>query len=317
MSIWVGIDVSMETLDCAWIVDGSKFHIKVPNSENGFRQIIGEVPEAARFLMEATGTYYLNVALFLDKAGRFVSVVNPLRIKAHLRTDLRRNKSDRADAFAIARFGAEKDLEPWRPLEPVVAELQQLRAIDDALVKQISGYRNRIHAMTRSVMVSSFALDSNRRLKRYLELEQQAIRAKMEALAKSICPREMEIMESIPGIGTQTAANLIATVHDFKRFEDGRKLACYLGITPVTKQSGTSVKSKGHMSKMGGKRTRRVLHMCARSALRNNAQCKAFWLRLREKGKPGSLAIVAVMNKLVRQIHAMILSDRLYDPSFS
>ncbi len=133
-----------------------------------------------------------------------MSVVNPLRIKAHLRTDLRRNKSDRADAFAIAKFGGEKNPDRWEPLGPVVAELQQLRALDDALVKQISSYTNRLHAMKHSELASEFAMDSSRRLKRYLEIEQGVVRAQMAALAKSICPREMEIMESVPGIGTHT-----------------------------------------------------------------------------------------------------------------
>ena len=318
MAIWVGIDVSMETLDCAWISEGSKFHIKVPNSEKGFRQLIGDAPGDARFAMEATGSYYVNVALFLHQQGCFVTVINPRRINAHLKTDLRRNKSDKADSLAIARFASEKtDLECWDALRPEIAELQQLRAIDDGLVKQISAWRNRIHAMTSSVLVAESAMNSARRLKRYLEIERDTVLNRMETLAREIFPREMEIMESVPGIGAQTAANLIATVQDFRRFADGRKLASYLGISPTTKQSGTSVKSKGHMSKMGGKRTRRVLHMCARSAMLHNAQCRKYWERMKEKGKPGSVVMIAIMNKLVRQMHAMILSDKLYDPTLA
>lgn len=318
MTTWVGIDVSMETLDCAWISEESKFHIKVPNLEEGFQKLIGDAPEDARFAMEATGTYYINVALFLHKQGRFVSVINPRRINAHLKTDLRRNKSDKADAAAIARFAMEKELEPWDALRPEIAELQQqLRAIDDGLMKQISSYRNRMHAMSRSVLAAQFPMDSARRLKRYLELERAAIHARMEALAREICPREMELMVTVPGIGAATAANLIASVQDFHRFDTGRKLASYLGISPMTRQSGTSVKSRGHMSKMGGKRSRRVLHMCARSAMQHNAQCRAYWKRMQERHKPGSVVMVAIMNKLVRQIHAMIFSDKPYNSTLA
>jgi transposase len=74
------------------------------------------VKEDASFVMEATGSYYIDLALFLHEQQRLVVVVNPLRIKKHIQADMSRNKSDKADAYAIARFGMEKELQPWRPL---------------------------------------------------------------------------------------------------------------------------------------------------------------------------------------------------------
>jgi hypothetical protein len=77
MTSWIGIDVSKLHLDAGWIEDGKKVHRKVRNSKKGFAALMAEVPESAHFVMEATGTYYFNLALFLHQAQRFVAVVNP------------------------------------------------------------------------------------------------------------------------------------------------------------------------------------------------------------------------------------------------
>jgi hypothetical protein len=82
MAIWVGIDVSKDTLDFGFIADGRKFHRKVPNTRIGFAEILKEVPQDVHFVMEATGTYYLNLALYLHEKGCYVAVVNPFRIKS-------------------------------------------------------------------------------------------------------------------------------------------------------------------------------------------------------------------------------------------
>jgi transposase len=79
----------------------TEFHRKVPNTRKGFAEILKEVPATAHFVMEATGTYYLNLALYLHEQGLYVAVVNPFRIKSRMKSDMRRTKTDKADAYSI------------------------------------------------------------------------------------------------------------------------------------------------------------------------------------------------------------------------
>ncbi|MCK9183695.1 MAG: transposase, partial [Fibrobacteraceae bacterium] len=96
MATWIGIDISKDTADIGWFEESVKRHFKVSNDPEGFRKTIDSVPEDSRFVMEATGTYYLNFALFLAENGKHVSVVNPLRIKNYMRADLQRYKDDKS-----------------------------------------------------------------------------------------------------------------------------------------------------------------------------------------------------------------------------
>lgn len=316
MSTWIGIDVSKETLDFAWTLNGVKAHQKVPNSEKGFLQMLEAAPADSCYLMEATGSYYINVALFLHEKGLHVAVVNPIRIRGHMKADMSRTKTDKADAHSIARFGEEKKPQAWYALKPEVAEMKQLIALDSEVCKQIGRLRNLKEATSCSVLASDDVLDGISRMMHYMTMERQAIQAQLEAVADKIGAREVEIMASIPGIGRSTALKMFAAIGDFRRFENSRKLVLFLGLSPLQRQSGTSIHSKGHISRMGGTRIRGNLYVCAWTAIRLNPQCKAMWERLRANGMHGKKAIVAVMSKLIRQMYSMVINDRMYDPAF-
>jgi transposase len=109
---------------------------------------------------------------------------------------------------------------------------------------------------------------------------------------------------------------MAVSIGDFHRFSNSRKLVSYCGVSPTVAQSGTSVHSKGTISRMGGSRIRTMLYMCAWSAVRYNPQCKAMWERMKEKGKPGKLILMAVVNKLIRLMYSMIIHDTMYNPNF-
>lgn len=151
---------------------------------------------------------------------------------------------------------------------------------------------------------------------KHLVKRQEVVMDEMEVIARAIMPREVEILSSIPGIGIKTAVRLVAGIGDFKRFATSRKLISFSGLSPTTQQSGTSVHSSGHISRMGGTRIRAALYMCAIVAKNYNPQCAAMWERLNTKGKPGKKIIVAIMCKLLRQMHALVMKDELYNPNF-
>jgi transposase len=316
MSIWIGIDVSAKTLDFAWIVDGKKNHFKIDNDPKKFKDAIALCPEDSCYCMEATGSYYLNIALFLDAQSKHVSVINPRRIKLFMGSDLLRSKSDKADAYAIAKFGTEKQPSPWLPVTPEMAEMQQLRALADKLEVQINQLSNQEHAFSQSSLVCKAALKAIKTVTKAIAKEHKMILEQMVQLAERNFPRQLEIITSIRGIGRLTAARLIASIGDFSRFKTSRQLVSFLGLSPTLKQSGTSVYSRGHISRLGGTKIRRDLYFCAICAARFNPQCKEMWNRMVKANKPGKVIIMAIENKLIRQIHAMVMSNTLYDPNF-
>jgi transposase len=316
MSIWVGIDVSAKTLDFGWAIGGKKTHFKIENNPTKFKAALAACPEGACFCMEATGSYYLNIALFLDAQARHVSVINPRRIKHFMGSDLSRSKSDKADAYGIARFGTEKQPGPWMPVTPEMAEMQQLRALADKLEVQMGQLSNQEHAFTQSSLACKAALKTIKTLTKCIAKEQESLLEQMAQLAERWFPRQLAIISSIRGIGRLTAVRLIASVGDFSRFKTSRQLVSFLGLSPTLKQSGTSVHSRGHISRLGGTKMRRDLYFCAVSAAQYNPQCKEMSDRMKMANKPGKVILMAIENKLIRQMHAMVMSDSLYDENY-
>ncbi len=316
MDVWVGIDVSMETLDFGWITSTGKKHFKVPNTSDGFRQALSKTPPDAKFVMEATGTYYLNLAFYLDERGHFLSVVNPLCTKSHMRSDLRRAKSDKTDALALSRFGHEKNPDRWVAMRPEVLQMRQLHVVCDSLKETISAYGNKIHAMEQCIYSSSYAIGVLEEVCSRLEAELKEAEASLDELASKAMGRTIEILDSLPGIGRSTAVGVAVLIGDFHRFSNCRKLVSFCGLSPTLAQSGTSVHSKGSISRMGGRKIRSMLYVCTWSTLRHNVHARAFWKRMKEKGKPGKVIIMAMMNKMIRQMYSMVIHDTMYDPKF-
>jgi len=316
MEIWVGIDISAKYFDAAWVDQDGKHHLKVDNNPEEFHKLLEAAPAQSGFVMEATGSYYLNLALFLSEEGRYVSVVNPLRIKNHCRADMARSKSDKSDAYAIARFGVEKRPRQWQPVTKDMAAIQQLRAVADMINMQTTQLSNQRHAFSQSKLAS---LDALHVLDMAIKVKRKLVSVTMQELeevARRAYPRELDLATSIPGVGEETATRLMAIVGNFSRFETGRQLVSFLGVSPTLKQSGSSVHSRGHISRLGSTQVRRSLYFCAITATRFNPHCRAMWLRMKELKKPTKVILMAIANKLIRQIHALIRTNTPYDPNF-
>ncbi len=119
-------------------------------------------------------------------------------------------------------------------------------------------------------------------------------------------------LQSIPGLGKRTSMSLIIVSGGFTRFENAKQLAAYVGLCPRIFESGTSVKGRSRICKMGMSKVRKLLYLCAMRAIRANKTCKEMYERLKEKGKSGKLALVAVANKLLRQAFAVGVGKNFY-----
>ena len=136
---------------------------------------------------------------------------------------------------------------------------------------------------------------------------------KIETLIKEWDKEQYENLTSIPGVGKRTAALLMIQTDGFKKVDNYRQLISMVGTAPREFRSGSSVRGKVRICKMGGKDIRSVMYLGAMSATIHNPACKALYERLTAKGKNGKLAMIAVLNKLLKQSYAIAKSGKKFD----
>jgi transposase len=120
----------------------------------------------------------------------------------------------------------------------------------------------------------------------------------------------------VPGIGPKTALFLIVITDGFSKFETASQLCSYAGITPTTKESGSSVRGRPRISKVGNEKLRNLLFLCSFNACKHNKACRELYERIVNKGKSKKLALIAVANKLLKHYFAIVKSGRPYDESY-
>ncbi len=123
-------------------------------------------------------------------------------------------------------------------------------------------------------------------------------------------------LQTIPGIGKKTALILVVLTDGFERFQSGSELCSYSGLTPMIRQSGSSVRGQARISKMGNAKLRNLLFMCSFNACKYNKAYKAIYERIVAKGKSKKLALIAVCNKLLKQAFAIAKSGLIYDETY-
>jgi transposase len=310
---WIGIDVSKLTLDICWFEQGEPTFMKVPNTPAGFKALFSKLPESPHLVMEATGAYYLRLANFLMEQSVALSVINPISIKRYAQMKLARAKTDKYDAALIAKYASSQEPAEWSLPDSQILEMQQLCTLEDELIVQKGMLLNQKEAFSQNPFASKTALKCIQGIMKRLEKEIAVLRSRLNELTKAHYPREAEILCSIPGLGIKTAQALIVATKGFKEDVNGRALCSYIGISPRPFQSGTSVRGRGHISKMGSRSVRKKIYMCAISAIRNNPACKVFYERLKANGKASKVALIAVCAKLLRQAAAMIKKGQLFD----
>ena len=127
---------------------------------------------------------------------------------------------------------------------------------------------------------------------------------------------QLTLLTSIPGIGQKTALFLIVVTDGFNKFETAAQLCSYVGITPTIRESGSSVRGRARISKVGNRKLRNLLFLCSFNACKHNKACKEVYERIVNKGKSKKLALIAVANKLLKQSFAIAKSGRPYDETY-
>lgn len=319
MIIYVGIDVSKLTFDVAVPTEKGFENQKYSNDSEGFtslQELLSARPEAVHCVMEASGPYFLPLAKSLHGASIALSVVNPLIIKNFGKTLMMRAKTDKQDARLLSKYGKTHEPEAWTPNAVLIDQLGQLQSLLDIYVRQRTALKNRRGSQISTGIPNPFFLNSIDRQLESVEGEIDGLERQIEALARENYPKQYNSLRSVPGIGPKTATALIVITKGFTRFDKAKQLVCFLGLSPRIFESGTSVKGKNKICKLGAATARRLLYMCSWQAKKKNPACKAMFDRLVENGKPKMKALIAVANKLLHIAFALIEKDQMFDKGF-
>jgi transposase len=312
-----GIDVSHTTLDVCYQNNlGDLFHMQVGNNNNGFKKILEHTGIGYHFVMEATGVYYIRLAFYLHAQGCCLSVVNALSIKRYIQMQLERNKSDKKDAGWICRYAIEQRPVYWEMPDSAYFEGKQLYNTIREYQEQIKRFDNQLHSLRLLPVPSKDTMKSLEKMKQQLEKETKNLEQKLEALLQQWQPAQFKSVSSIKGIGKRATAMLIVFTQGFKYTHSYRQLISFAGLSPTEYSSGSSIQGKPRIYKRGGKNLRDVLYMCSMNAMKTNPACKALYERLRANGKTGKQALIAVCNKLLKQVFAVVKNNSLYQPNY-
>jgi transposase len=317
---YLGIDIAKRKFDVALLRPDSKPRGKAfPNTPAGHRELLGwltrQYDGPIHACMEATGTYGEALAEVLADAGHTISVVNPAVIEAYGRSQLTRTKTDASDARLIARFCATQQPPAWMPLPREVRELQAFVRRLDALEGMRQQERNRLAAEPAHTDVRA----SIETVITVLDAEMDALRTRIRDHFQDHpgLRTQRDLLTSIPGIGETTAALLLAEFGRIERFSQARQCAAFAGLVPREDRSGSSVRRKARLSKVGAASIRKGLYFPALAAIRFNPIARALHDRLEARGKQRMVIVSAVMRKLVHLAYGVLKTAQPFSATFA
>lgn len=313
----IGIDISKQSFDTAWQEGEQSRHRHYAYTDEGIAALLADTPGESHYVMEATGVYHSRLAIKLHQADRRVSVLNPLVVKRYQQMQLSRVKSDKADAQLLCQYGQENALTVWVPSDAVIVELQQAHSWLDDLLQERTRLINRQEAHVHRAKPSPFVAKQMQAQRNHLDKQVKDCERHLEVVVKKSFPELYARLQTIPSIGPKTALELIIITDGFKRFDDEKALCAYVGVSPTTFRSGTSVHGKGGIAKLGQGRMRQLLYLCSWTAKRCNPGCRHLYERLQEKGKPPKVINIAIAHKLLRQAFAVATKEMPFSENFA
>lgn len=321
----LGIDVSKKTIDAVLHINSN--YSEFENSVKGYKAMLQWVKgqtglnlDQVLICFEHTGLYSLPLAVFLNERDVTFCMVSALEIKRSL--GIVRGKNDKVDAKRIAAYAylRRENLKPYVLPSMNILRLQKLLSLRARMVKQRAGYTGSMKEyklMLKQKDYGSF-FSVHTKMIHYLGKQIVAIEKEMLDLIKNDqkMNKLYHLITSIKGVGPILALNLLIATNCFTGFTDSRKFACYAGIAPFKKQSGTSLNMKSRVSHYANKKLKSLLNLSASSAIQTDPELKAYYQRRIENGKSKMSTLNIVRNKILHRIFAVVKRETPYVPLF-
>lgn len=308
----LGVDISKSTFDVALLFNNKVKTKKFNNNTKGFIELNQWLErksvDTAHICMEATGSYGLKLAEYFYDKNFKVSIVNPARIKGFAMSKLSRVKTDKADSELIAYFCQAMKPDLWQPAPLHIQELQQWVRRLDSLISNKNLENNRLEGASNNIAIS---------INTHITFLDKQIKEVEEWISNHIKENEdlndkRKLLDSIPAIGDKTISVILAFLSTTK-FSSAKQLIAFIGLNPKPRQSGTSIKGVGRISKTGDANLRKAFYMPAIVAIRFNPIIKDFAERLSSVGKSKMVIVVAAMRKLLHIIYGVLKTKTLFN----
>jgi len=328
--LFIGIDISKSTLDVC-ILSPSDIadihHQSFCNNAKGFSQLMkwlkqnseGVAVQDWRVCMENTGIYSLELNCFFHDKEIWQSMENALQIKRSM--GVVRGKTDKADSKIIALY-AYRFVDKLKPYVLPTGTLLRLRVL--------FSQRERLVRMHSQVLMASQSIKSypkelvkdigeqNEMLLKNLDIQIKGIDKSIKACLQQDkdLHRKAKLIQSVPGIGQQTAAYLLIVSQGMKSFATARQFACFSGCAPFAHQSGVSIRGKTKVHFIANRKMKMLLHMAAMNAITFNDEIKAYYQRKVAEGKNPMSVLNAVRFKLICRIYSVVKRDEEYQKEY-
>ena len=324
MTKYVGNDISKDKFDIAipTNVEESYKKYSYSNDEKGISEFIttlrimradGIEPHV---VVEATGVYSLSVCHQLEEHGFTFSVINPLTSKRFSQTIGQSAKTDPHDAVSLSKYGQYMKPKATKLPNPNHYKIKQKRVYIKQLKKSRQAFKNILHAFEISPFRDEQVVEDTKKQVEYFNQEIKKSEKELQTFTKETYAEQYKLLTSIKGIGPKNAIALIYATDGFQSFEHPKKFARFVGIAPTVFQSGSSVRQKSRMNRSGDPEIRSLLYVATWSAIRFNKPCKQKYEELIARGKPPMVALVAIMNKLLRQAFGVIKSGEKFNNEY-
>jgi transposase len=316
---FIGVDISSIYFDAC--INGKV--LKFSQDAEGFALFLTclSIRERASLwvVVEATGGYESKFCHYLVSHGIKVSVVNPYYLRSYAICKGIKAKTDDLDAKVISKYARmlheEGDLILWKCPSTEQKTAETALNLADILASRIQEDKNRLNSLRLIFEPVDFAIkmleqciaDNEKRLAEVENIIKNFTKAHQE---------EAKLLKSIPGIGKKTIPALLLLLCMNREFDSAKTVCSFIGLDPTVFTSGTTVNKNGKIRKKGYGRLRTLLYMCAVSAKKHNKACKQLYERLIQKGKAKKTALIAVANKLVKQVFAILNSKNEYKQDY-
>ena len=303
MSVWVGIDVAAKTVEMVSRSRGKNAKsLSFEQTPAGHRQLILKLQrlKSVGIVLEATGIYYLDLAIALDEAGLPVAVINPKSGRRFAELKLEHTKTDGVDAGLLAEYAERMTPRRWRAPDATRLALRDLGRQINRLNSARTQAKNRLHALQGKRSTLKLLIDDERegiaRLElRIHKLQQAAVELIIAPSAELTA--HMQCLTAACGVGQATAISVLAEFCVLPLHLKAPQVCRHAGLDVRLHDSGSSVKRPGRLSKAGNAYLRAALYMPAMSAIQHDPRAKAFYAALVARGKKKIQALCAVMRK--------------------
>jgi transposase len=316
---YYGIDVSKDKLQVATHNAQSSTwqDLEIENKIATIDDFLSSIDlSESHFIYEYTGTYCHRLTYCLELRGVKLSILSPTQSKGFSQSLKSTTKTDKSDARMLCLYGQKMNPDITQIQDVSLHQKRQKYNYLQSLKTDRQAFENRKHALLFDPRLAKSVLDSIENVLATFDQEIQVLQDEIFTIDDEQNQQLHDLMTTVVGIGPASATAIIVATNGFSNFENVKQVGKFLGICPSDNRSGSSVFGKQSIVKSGNGFVRTTLYMAARSAKKYNTACKELYDRLRAKGKPHKVAMMAVVYKLVKQVFAVVKNNKAFDNNF-